>query len=166
MAPCSLSTGTSSAPGVRRARCTTGPPAISDSLLASARRRPASSVARVTSQPGEADHAVDADVGLGAQAGQALGADPDLDARAAARRPPGRRPRRRRPRPWAARPRPGRRAGPGCGPVAPRATTSKRSGSAATTSSVWVPMEPVDPARAMVVVTGRRPDQPDRRCRR
>ena len=51
MAPCSLSTGTSSAPGVRRARCTTGPAAISDSLLASARRRPASRVARVTDRP-------------------------------------------------------------------------------------------------------------------
>ena len=50
-APCSLSTGTSSAPGVRRARCTTGPPAMRDSLLASARRLPASNVASVTRRP-------------------------------------------------------------------------------------------------------------------
>ena len=40
MAQCSESTGTISAPGVARAACTTGPPAISDSLLAKASRRP------------------------------------------------------------------------------------------------------------------------------
>ena len=51
MAQCSESTGTISAPGVRRARCTTGAPAISDSLLARASRRPASSAARVTGRP-------------------------------------------------------------------------------------------------------------------
>ena len=51
MAQCSESTGTISAPGVRRARCTTGAPAMSDSLLARARRRPASSAARVTGSP-------------------------------------------------------------------------------------------------------------------
>ncbi len=33
-------------------------------------------------------------------------------------------------------------------PLAPMAVSSKRSGSAASTSSVWVPIEPVDPARA------------------
>ena len=36
--------------------------------------------------------------------------------------------------------------------AAPRATTSKRSGSASTTSRVWVPIDPVDPASATVVV--------------
>ena len=34
---------------------------------------------------------------------------------------------------------------------APMATISKRSGSAATTSSVWVPIDPVEPAIEMVV---------------
>ena len=50
-AQCSESTGTISAPGVRRAFCTTGAPAMSDSLLASARRFPASSAAIVTGRP-------------------------------------------------------------------------------------------------------------------
>ena len=50
-AQCSESTGTISAPGVRRAFCTTGAPAISDSLLASASRLPASSAAMVTGRP-------------------------------------------------------------------------------------------------------------------
>ena len=51
MAQCSESTGMSSAPGVDRSGCTTGPAAISDSLLASARRLPARSVATVTGRP-------------------------------------------------------------------------------------------------------------------
>src|SRR5205085_385465 len=50
-AQCSESTGTISAPGVDRTRCTTGPAAISDSLLASASRFPASSAASVTGRP-------------------------------------------------------------------------------------------------------------------
>ena len=41
----------SSAPGVRLARCTTGAPAMIDSLLARANRRPASRAARVTVNP-------------------------------------------------------------------------------------------------------------------
>ena len=40
-----------SAPGVARARCTTGPAATSDSLLASPSRLPASKAARVTGRP-------------------------------------------------------------------------------------------------------------------
>src|SRR5580704_4094581 len=50
-AQCSESTGTISAPGVLRAFCTTGAPAMRDSLLAKARRRPASSAAIVTGSP-------------------------------------------------------------------------------------------------------------------
>ncbi len=50
-AQCSESTGTISAPGVRRAFCTTGAPAISDSLFASASSFPASSAAIVTGRP-------------------------------------------------------------------------------------------------------------------
>ena len=50
-AQCSESTGTISAPGVRRGPLHDGPPAISDSLLARARRRPASRAARVTGRP-------------------------------------------------------------------------------------------------------------------
>ena len=50
-AQCSESTGTISAPGVRLATATTGPAAISDSLLARARRCPALRAARVTVSP-------------------------------------------------------------------------------------------------------------------
>ena len=50
-AQCSLSTGTSSAPGVARSGCTTGPAAIRLSLLASASRLPRRSVAIVTGSP-------------------------------------------------------------------------------------------------------------------
>ena len=50
-AQCSESTGTISAPGGARARWTIGAPAISDSLLARARRRPDSSAAMVTGSP-------------------------------------------------------------------------------------------------------------------
>ena len=50
-AQCSLSTGISSAPGVARNGCTTGPAAIKLSLFASASRFPAVSVATVTGRP-------------------------------------------------------------------------------------------------------------------
>ena len=50
-AQCSLSTGTSSAPGVARSGWTTGPAAIRLSLLARARRLPPRSVAIVTGSP-------------------------------------------------------------------------------------------------------------------
>ena len=95
-AQCSESTGTISAPGVARARCTTGPAAISDSLLASASRRPASRAARVTSRPAKPDHAVDDDIGLAGQVRQGLRPGANLV-------PPGRRPaprRRARRRRW------------------------------------------------------------------
>ena len=50
-AQCSESTGISSAPGVARSGCTTGPAAIRLSLLARASRLPAASVATVTGSP-------------------------------------------------------------------------------------------------------------------
>ena len=81
MAQCSLSTGTSSAPGVRRTRWTTGPPAMSDSLLARARRRPACERGQRDGEAGEADHPVHAHVGLRADAGHALLADAQLAGR-------------------------------------------------------------------------------------
>ena len=55
-------------PGVAAPAARPGPPAISDSLLASARRRPAAEGRQRDAQPGEADDAVDAHVGLVAQA--------------------------------------------------------------------------------------------------
>ena len=129
-----------------------GPPAMSDSLLARARRCPAARVARVTPQPGEADHAVDAHVGLAGEAGQRLGSGH------APRCPGARWPRAVGRAASAMATTLGRTTG-GLGgqqrrptTLAPRATTSKRSGSAPTTSSVWVPIDPVDPARATVVV--------------
>ncbi len=51
MAQCSESTGMISAPAVARAGRTTGAPAMIDSLLARASRRPAVRAARVTSSP-------------------------------------------------------------------------------------------------------------------
>ena len=50
-AQCSLSTGTSSAPGVARSGCTTGPAAMRLSLFASPRRLPDRSVSIVTGSP-------------------------------------------------------------------------------------------------------------------
>ena len=146
-----------------RARCTTGPAAMSDSLLASARRRPASRVARVTDSPAKPTTPLtttSASVarlasasapprtshsgsGLGHHGGGGLVGDGhDLGP---------------------VRPGPGRRARRGRRPVAPSAASSKRSGSAATTSSVWVPIEPVDPARAtrMAVMAPSLPTGPD-----
>ena len=105
-AQCSESTGISSAPGVARNGCTTGPAAMRLSLLASASRLPAASVARVTGQAGEADDAVDHDVGVGrpARPGRATtsanGSASATSARAAGRPP--------RP-PWGGTRGPGRR---------------------------------------------------------
>ena len=107
-------------------------------------------------QAGEADHAVDAHVGGRADGGERVRPGHHLGAgRQAVLELRGRGCRRRWRRPWAAPRRPGR---PGRRPSewAPMATTSNRSGSAATTSSVCVPIEPVDPAMETVVVTPRR----------
>ena len=96
-AQCSLSTGTSSAPGVDRNGCTTGPAAIRLSLLASASRLPAAQRGDRDRQAGEADDGVDDDVGGLDQVGQVVD---DRGRRAARRRPrhaaPGRRRRRAR----------------------------------------------------------------------
>ena len=94
-AQCSLSTGTSSAPGVARSGCTTGPAAIRLSLLASANRLPAAQRGDGDRQAGEADDGVDHDVGIVGQVAQ-LG---DHLSEGQARRRPGslRRDRPRRP---------------------------------------------------------------------
>ena len=137
-AQCSLSTGTSSAPGVGRSGCTTGPAAIRLSLLASARRLPARSVRDRDRQAGEADDGVDHDVGVVDQVGEVgdhlgerqrgghlgpprrIGDGDDLRAELAGLRDQRRRPTSRR---RGRRPRSGR-------------------ASARTTSSVCVPIEP------------------------
>src|SRR6478609_4423629 len=147
MAPCSLSTGTSSAPGVRRARCTTGPAAMSDSLLASARRRPASRVARVTDRPANPTTPLTTTSASVARLAMASGpprtshsgrasATTAAAASSATATTLG-----RCVRAWAM-------STSGLRPVAPRAVSSKRSASASSTSSAWVPIEPVDPASA------------------
>ena len=79
-AQCSESTGMISAPGVARTRCTTGPAAMSDSLLARARRRPALEGGERDRQAGEADDAVDDDVGERGDRGQRVGAGEHLGA--------------------------------------------------------------------------------------
>ena len=147
-AQCSLSTGTSSpAPGCARTRRTTGPAAMSDSLLASARRVPDPSAARVTPRPAKPTtpftHTSPGDgdrrqrVGAGhaprcppAPASRSVGGQRvvgDGDDRRAAPAAPARR---------AGRPTTRR----------PSAATVNRSGSAAMTSSACVPIDPVDPA--------------------
>ena len=83
MAQCSLSTGTSSAPGVARSGCTTGPAAIRLSLLARASRLPAAQRGDGDRQPGEADDGVDDDVGGLDEVGQVV----DAPWRTAAPRP-------------------------------------------------------------------------------
>jgi hypothetical protein len=127
-AQCSESTGTISAPGVRRARWTTGAPAMSDSLLARARRRPASRAARVTGRPAKPTTALTTTSPRGAMA--ASPSTPVTTSVPVGYRRPARRPGRRRrwPRPragtawaWAARRSTERHA--------PRATTRNRSGS-------------------------------------
>ena len=153
---CSLSTGTSSAPGASRAALHDRPPGDERLLVGQGQPPARRQGGQGDPEPGEADHPVDAHVGLGAQARQALGAGAHLEP-AGTRR--------------------GQLGGLGLvgtattsgrtlvawstssvevRPEAPRATTRYRSGSAATTSRVWVPMEPVDPASATVVVIGRR----------
>ena len=152
--------GRSRRPGVRRAFCTTGAPAMSDSLLASASRLPASSAAIVTGSPAKPTTRVEHDVGA-----------------AAPRRPCPRRPRAPRCRP--ARRRAPRRSEPGS-PItttagrnsaawatscaaerwAARACTRNRSGSPRMTSSAWVPMEPVEPSRLTVRISSARGGAP------
>ena len=75
IAQCSESTGTSSAPGVDRKRSTSGAAAISDSLLASARRRRPSQRGDGHGQPGEAHHRVERHVAERGGRLEALGAD-------------------------------------------------------------------------------------------
>ena len=135
-------------PAAARTRRTTGPAAISDSLLASASRVPAPSDGQRDAEPGEADHAVDAHVAEPPRCRrQRVGAGDDLGARrapapasSAALRVVGDGDDRR-----AATAAPARRAGR---PTTPRpsAATENRSGSAAITSSACVPIDPVDPA--------------------
>ena len=139
--------------GPARARWTTGAPAMIDSLLARASRRPASRAARVTRQPGEADHPVDRHVGQRGDGGQPLGARHHLDPGGSQPRPapgPGR---GRRWPPPSGRSRRAWATSSSTERWAPRATTSKRSGHASMTSMAWVPMDPVDPTR--LTVTGR-----------
>ena len=122
---CSLSTGTIW-PGLARA-VTTGPPMISDSLLASARVLPASSAASVGRSPtapvmplSTTSHSIaaardDASSPRSANAGRNSST-------------------------WA-------RKRSACDPPAVSPTPRNRSGAARTTSRAWVPMEPVEPSR-------------------
>ena len=124
-----------------------GAPAMSDSLLASASRRPASRAASVTASPAKPTTPLTATSATAAMRGQRLGAGHDLDARGQEPGPARRRgPRRRWPRRRGGDVGPGRPAGRPTR-LAPRATTSERLGLASTTSSAWVPMDPVDPIR-------------------
>ena len=151
-AQCSESTGMISAPGVRRARCTTGAPAMIDSLLARANRRPASRAAMVTVSPANPTTPLTATSADRGDGGQALGAHHHLDRRAAGARP-ARRPVRdpRWPPPPGGAGGPGRPARPPSG--GPRGPPPRnRSGTPSITSRAWVPMEPVDPTR--LTVTG------------
>ena len=160
MAQCSLSTGISSpAPGCSRTRRTTGPAAMSDSLLASASRLPAPSDGERDAEPGEAHDPVDAHVAQRRDVGERVGRrrSPRCPAAPApAARPPACRRRWRRrpaaiaaPAPRARRPTTRR----------PSAATENRSRSASITSSACIPIDPVDPATTTEVVTGKATDE-------
>ena len=135
-------------PGVWRTFSTSGAAAMSDSLLARARVRPASSAARVTGRPAKPMTALTTTSAPRASVGQPLGADDDLDAvpqevdQARAVRLAGH-----------AHARHGELVGDrgqlarGAGPR-DTTTRSKDSGSRRSTSRVWVPIEPVAPSRA------------------
>ncbi len=149
MAPCSESTGMSSAPGVWRALCTTGPAAISDSLLASANRLPASRAARVTGSPAKPDDGVHHRV---RRAWRLRRGRRSLDN---SRVPSGRPARDGVGRVGVADDH-YRRAvlagllerGRSTELCAPSATTRNSSGLRSTTSRVWVPIDPVEPRTA------------------
>ena len=144
---------------------TSSPPTISDSLLARARNFPDCRAARVGAEPRRADHGVQDHVGLGlpgeglhglgaghdvhrAEArelgGQLLGGLLVRDGDDAAAGTPGSA--RSTARGWSPPPSP---------------TTRNRSGLRRTTSSAWVPMEPVDPR---IASDRMRPDYPRRAC--
>ena len=118
------------------------------SLLASARRLPCSSAARVAGQPGEADDRVEDDVDLGQrrQLGEHLGGIGTQAGRVerdAELLRLGVQQRRR------------------CGPAA-SATTSYSSRWLRMTSSAWVPIEPVEPRTAIAGASGAASDEPQR----
>ena len=122
---------------------TSEPPATSDSLLASARIRPARSAARVGSSPIEPVMPLSTMSASTDSTSSVAARSPVITAGAALSRRPDRRRRRAR--------RPGGRGlrgeQLGFAPPAASPTTSNLSGWAAMTSSAWVPIEPVEPSR-------------------
>jgi len=152
MAQCSESTGRISAPGVRRTPATAGAPAISDSLLARASRFPAPRAARVTGSPANpttpltttsACEPSDARASAPARSsipGASLSFNDGARSSSASATTEG-----WNSAAWAAS-RSTERA-------APSASMMNRSGSARTTSSVCVPIDPVDPINETVVGT-------------
>ena len=128
-AECSESTGSSRRPERATSASTSGPPATSDSLLASARSAPERERRQRGVEPGRADDGVQHDVGAALldEADDGVGAVDGGEGDAGRRR---------------AR-RPAARSASALRPPA-RATTWS-SGSAAQTASAWAPTEPVAP---------------------
>ena len=151
IALCSESTGTISAPGVRLATCTTGPAAINDSLLARASRRPACGADSVTGSPAKPTTPFTTTSATEETAARASGP-------ATSSVPGGSRAASSRARVSSARATTGGRSSAACSARrstderAPRATTSYRPGSARTTSTACVPIDPVEPTRLTVVI--------------
>jgi hypothetical protein len=144
-AECSESTGTI-CPG-RAARFTSGPPTISDSLLASASVRPAVSAASVAGRPSAPSSPLST-TSHGCRAISATPSGPassDTDRSSASRNAP-----TASGRPTATTS--GRNSATceassaGSRPPAASPTTRNRSGLRRTTSSAWVPIDPVDPS--------------------
>ena len=159
-AECSESTGTIW-PGAARP-ATSGPPMISDSLLARASTRPASMAASVAASP-TAPVTPFSTTSHGHAATSAIASGPAriLGSGWAARRRPAR-PRRAGPgaarRPWPRWPRPrprprtrppGRPAGPALPPPAASPATRNRPGLRRMMSAAWVPIDPVEPSTTM-----------------
>ena len=132
--------------GVARSGCTTGPAAIRLSLLASAEPLAGTQRRDRDRQPGEADDAVDHDIGHVDQIGL-IGDDLGPNGSAAATSARVVAGRRLRP-PWVGTRSPGRSASSTDDPTPSADDLVAARPSARTTSSVWVPIDPDEPAIA------------------
>ena len=157
MALCSLSIGSSVAPERLTAASSSGPAMTRDSLLASSRRLPACAAASVERRPAAPTIAAMTHCTSGSRASSSSAPAPAEHARSGrlaaqqARQFRAPRSHRRAPRTAGGRRAPGAPALPRC-VCAASATSRKRSGCRASTSSVLSPTEPVEPSTATPIM--------------